>query len=87
MAKQLSERDQHILDFEREAFTLSGPKQRAIRERFEMSPTTYYRLVNRLLEEPAALDYDPLTVKRLRRHRSRRRRMRFEGRRAGPGPR
>ena len=36
-------------------------------------------------QEPAALAYDPLTVKRLRRYRDERRRARYEGRRADPG--
>ena len=40
-----------------------------------------------LLEKPAAFEYDPLTVKRLRRYRDDRRRSRLDGRRADPGTR
>ena len=80
----LSERDREILDFERTWWTLSGPKEAAIRDRFGLSGTRYYQLLHGLIDEPAALDYDPMVVKRLRRMRDRRRRARFEGRQAGP---
>ncbi|MFI5372851.1 MAG: DUF3263 domain-containing protein [Candidatus Eisenbacteria bacterium] len=40
-----------------------------------------------MVDDPAAYEYDPLTVKRFRRERDRRRRERLEGRRADPGSR
>jgi hypothetical protein len=86
-AVALSDRDREILDFERTWWTLAGPKEAAIRERFALSGTRYYQLLHALIDEPAALDYDPMVVKRLRRMRDRRRRARFEGRQAGPGTR
>lgn len=76
----LTDRDRAILDFERSWWSEPGPKETAIRERFELSPTRYYELVNELLELPEAAEYDPLVVRRLRRLRERRRRQRFEGR-------
>jgi hypothetical protein len=76
----LTDRDRAILDFERSWWTQPGPKETAIRERFELSPTRYYGILNELLEDPAAMDHDPLLVRRLRRLRDRRRRQRFEGR-------
>jgi hypothetical protein len=81
----LSDRDRAILDFERSWWTEHGSKERAIRGRFELSPTRYYQVLNELLESPEAVAYDPLVVRRLRRLRTRRRRARFEGRSAG-GP-
>ena len=84
---ELSARERAMLNLEREAFLLTGRKDAAIRARFGMSPTRYYQLLRALIEEPAALAYDPLTVKRLRRDGAARRRMRVEGRRADPGPR
>jgi hypothetical protein len=36
--------------------------------------------LNEALEDPEALEYDPLVVRRLRRLRDRRRKQRFEGR-------
>lgn len=82
----LSERDQAILDFERSWWSESGPKELAIRERFDLSPTRYYQVLSELLESPEAMEYDPLVVRRLRRMRDRRRRARFEGRSAGQPP-
>lgn len=76
----LTDRDRAILDFERSWWTEAGPKDTAIRERFELSGTRYYQLLTDLLDDPDALEYDPLLVRRLRRVRERRRRARVEGR-------
>jgi Protein of unknown function (DUF3263) len=82
----LSERERSILDFERTWWTEPGPKELAIRTRFALSPTTYYRALAELIDSPEADAYDPLVVRRLRRLRDRRRRARFEGRSAGEPP-
>jgi len=76
----LTERDRAILDFERSWWTEAGPKDTAIRERFELSGTRYYQLLGELLDDDDALAYDPLLIRRLRRVRDRRRRARVEGR-------
>jgi hypothetical protein len=81
----LTERDRAILDFERSWWSEPGPKETAIRERFELSPTRYYEILNELLESTEAAEYDPLVVRRLRRLRERRRRQRYEGRSTGDG--
>lgn len=78
----LSPSDRDILDFERTWWTQPGSKQRAIREQLGISGTRYYQRLSQLLDEPEALAYDPLTVKRGRRLREQRRRVRIEGRRA-----
>ena len=78
----LSDRDVAMLEFEREASLLTGPKDRAIRQRFAVSPTTYYRNLSALIANRAAYDHDPLTVLRLRRSRDQRRRVRIVGNRA-----
>ncbi len=75
----LTDRDRAILDFERTWWSEPGPKERAIRERLDLSATRYYKVLGELLEIPEALEYDPLVVRRLRRLRDRRRRARFEG--------
>lgn len=82
----LTDRDRAILDFERSWWTEAGPKEQAIRDRFELSATRYYQILNELLEMPEAHEYDPLVVRRLRRLRDRRRRARFEGRSVGEPP-
>ena len=74
--QSLSERDTAILDFERSWWKHAGVKERAIKERLEMSATRYYQLLNELLEKPAALAHDPILVKRLKRLRTYRQRQR-----------
>ena len=80
----LSERDRAILDFERGWWQLPGSKEASIRAKLGLSSTRYYRRLAQLIEDPEALEYDPLNVRRLRHQRDRRRRARFEGREAGP---
>ena len=87
MSVALTPRDQAILDFERTWWLEAGPKEAAIRARFDLSPTRYYQVVGDLLDSPDAMAYDPLVVRRMRRLRDRRRRARFEGRPAGERPR
>ena len=72
----LSERDQRILEFERQWWRYAGAKEQAIRELFECSTTRYYQMLNTLIDDPAALKADPMLVKRLRRMRSTRQRAR-----------
>ena len=84
---EFSARDRAILDFERAWWRLPPPKERQIRARLDMSGSRYYSRLAELIDVPAALEYDPLTVKRLRRYRDLRRRARYEGRRADPGSR
>jgi hypothetical protein len=72
----LDERARAVLDFEREAWKLSTTKERAIRRRFGFSPARYHQLLHRAIDEPAALRYDPMLVRRLRRLRELRRRAR-----------
>jgi hypothetical protein len=69
----LSVRDKMTLDFERQWWKYPGAKEAAIRELFTESATRYYQRLGRLIDEPAALSYDPLLVKRLRRLRDSRR--------------
>ena len=73
---ELTERDKAILEFERSWWTMGGPKEALILERFELSAARYYQVLNELLEAPEAYEHDPLVVRRLRRQRDRRRRAR-----------
>jgi hypothetical protein len=59
----LTDRDRAILDFERTWWTEPGPKDTAIRERFELSGTRYYQLLTDPLDDPEALAYDPLLAR------------------------
>jgi hypothetical protein len=73
---ELSDRDIEILDFERSWWKHAGVKEQAIKDRFEMSATRYYQLLNDILEMPEAMAYDPILVKRLKRLRVYRQRQR-----------
>ncbi len=73
---ELDERSRRILDFEREWWKYAGAKEQAVGERFDVSPTRYYQLLNRVIDDEAALSYDPMLVKRLRRLRAARQRQR-----------
>ncbi|MDM8083435.1 DUF3263 domain-containing protein [Cellulomonas cellasea] len=72
----LSARDEQVLAFERQWWKYAGAKEQAIRELFDMSATRYYQVLNALIDSPAALEHDPMLVKRLRRMRSTRQRAR-----------
>ncbi|TVP65566.1 MAG: DUF3263 domain-containing protein [Nitriliruptor sp.] len=82
----ISERDAEILTFEREWWKHAGNKEEAVRERFDLSPTRYYQLLNRIIDDEVALAHDPMLVKRLRRLRAQRQRQRAQ-RRVGAGTR
>ncbi|MFC7534919.1 DUF3263 domain-containing protein [Actinoplanes sp. GCM10030250] len=72
----LTEREQLILAFEAKWWKHAGAKEQAIRDTFGLSSTRYYQLLNALLDNPAALERDPVLVGRLRRLRSTRARTR-----------
>ena len=72
----LTDRDLRILEFERQWWRQAGSKEQAIRDRFELSATRYYQLLNALIDNPDAMAHDPVLVKRLRRLRASRRRSR-----------
>ena len=72
----LSARDAAMLDFERQWWKYAGAKEQAVREKFDMSATRYYQVLNALIDRPEALAHDPLLVRRLRRLRATRQRQR-----------
>jgi len=78
----LGEREREILAFERTWWKQGGSKERAVRDQFGMSATRYYQLLNELIDQPAALDEDPMLVRRLRRQRQARQKLR-QARRLG----
>lgn len=73
---EMGERDAMMLDFERQWWKFAGSKEEAIREKFDLSSTRYYQLLNSLIDRPEALAADPLLVKRLRRMRDSRKKAR-----------
>jgi hypothetical protein len=69
----LTDLDADVLAFERQWFKAAGSKEAAIRDRFGWSTTRHHQVVVQLLDHPAALEHDPVTVNRLRRLVERRR--------------
>jgi hypothetical protein len=83
----LSDRDRAILEFECGWWLEGGPKEAAIRSTLGLSASRYRELLHLLLDDPEAMEFDPLLVRRLRRSREEKRRVRFEGRSTGEPPR
>lgn len=59
--------DRMILDFEKRWYRAQGNKEADIDEVFSLSPVRYYQLLAALLDEPTALEAEPVLVNRLRR--------------------
>ena len=66
----LSELEMRMLAFERSWWRSPGAKEREILDAFALSPTRYYQLLNELIDRPAAAQFDPVLVARLRRRRA-----------------
>ena len=77
---ELSELEVSVLEFERRWWKYGGAKDHAIRERFDMSATSYFQIPNSLLDKPAALASEPMLVKRQRRIRTTRQSERAQAR-------
>lgn len=82
--RALSADDQAILDVERTWWTEDALKDHAIRDRLGMSRSQFYRRLSVLLDDERAYEYDPLTITRLRKRRTLRRKARVEGRSVSP---
>ncbi|MFN8147918.1 MAG: DUF3263 domain-containing protein [Candidatus Nanopelagicales bacterium] len=72
----LTDTDRAILALERAWWRNPGSKEQRIRAEFGWSATRYYQRLNELLDEPAALEAEPMVVRRLKRIRDQRRRAR-----------
>lgn len=68
----LSDDQRSMLELERQTWRHRGAKDQAVADLFGLTSTRYMQLLNRLIDEPAALAHDPLTVNRLRRLREHR---------------
>lgn len=72
----LPRRERDVLAFERQWWRHAGAKEAAVKERFGLSATRYYQVLNAVIDRPEALAVDPLLVRRLRRMRATRQRQR-----------
>jgi hypothetical protein len=75
-ARELTDRDRAILEFERQWWKYAGAKESAIKEFFDLTPPRYYQLLNDIIDRDSALEFDAMLVKRLRRLRETRQRAR-----------
>ena len=64
---ELTERQKDLLAFERKWWLSGAGRAQAIRDRFAVSPARFHRELAAVVHSDAALVYDPLLVRRLRR--------------------
>ena len=73
---ELTELQMRVLAFERSWWQSPWVKEREILDALGMSPTRYYQLLNELIDQPEAAQFDPELVERLRRRRAARGKLR-----------
>jgi len=66
----LDETARRTLDLEACWWRYAGTKESAIRDRFGEDTGAYYRRLGHLLDDPEAMRYAPVLVRRLRRQRA-----------------
>lgn len=83
-AEGLSNDDKTVLDIARRHTNSSkrGALDMEVRETLDISPTAYWMKVNRLIDNPHALEHDPSTINRLQTIRERGRQLRTDDRNA-----
>ncbi|MBT1545767.1 DUF3263 domain-containing protein [Curtobacterium flaccumfaciens pv. flaccumfaciens] len=64
---ELGDLAKRVLSFEHDRARHDRTKEAEIRVEFEMSAARYYQVLNRVIDSPAALAYDPQLVTRLQR--------------------
>jgi len=62
---QLTELEQHMLEFEKRSWHYAGAKDRDITDTFQLTPTRYYQKLARLITTERAYAYAPDLVQRL----------------------
>lgn len=65
--QSLTDLELRILEFERQWWRYAGAKESAIKDLFDLTPPSYYQLLNNLIDRDDALLAQPMLVKRLRR--------------------
>lgn len=66
----MTDEEYKMLDFAGHWWRNAGAAEDAIQREFNITATRYWQKVNRLLDDPAAAEYAPTTVARLRRIRA-----------------
>jgi hypothetical protein len=65
-----------VIAFERQWWKHLGAKEQAVHDQLALSATRYYQIRNRVMDNPAAFEFDPQLISRLRRIREQGRRAR-----------
>lgn len=73
---ELTDLEKAVLVFEQSWVMRPEAKDEAIRQTFDVTPAKYFRMLSALLDSRAALEFDPMLIKRLQREREQRRRNR-----------
>lgn len=81
-AEPLTDQQSEILAFEQQWWKYAGAKDTEVRERFDMSATRYYQVLNALIDHPAAIASEPMLIRRLQRLRAARQGQRAARRRS-----
>lgn len=76
MGDNLTDDEKAMIDFAARWWKYAGAQEQAIRDDFDMSGTRFWQQLNELLDRPAAMAYDPITINRYRRLREQRLRAR-----------
>lgn len=63
----LSSEERAVLEFERAWWLEPGPKDQAIEFALGLSAAAYYEILRSLVRDRRALEFDPLTIKRVHR--------------------
>lgn len=72
MGDTLNDTEKQIIDFAARWWKYAGAQEQAIRDTFDVGGTRFWQQLNDLLDRPAALAYDPVTINRYRRMREQR---------------
>jgi len=63
----LSSEERAVLEFERAWWLEPGPKDQAIEFALGLSAAAYYEILRPLVRDRRALEFDPMTIKRVHR--------------------
>lgn len=66
----MTDAERQMREFAGHRWQYAGNQETAVRAEFGVSLTRYWQVVNRVLDDPDALRFDPQLVRRLRRIRS-----------------
>lgn len=70
--QELTDRDKAIVDFAARWYRYAGAQEQAMIDELDINATRFWQVMNVLIDRPAAMAYDPMTVRRYQRLRANR---------------